>query len=89
MIAPIFIPLENLFMRWLDSIPLHMLIMATIMLGLAPFVPEPHLFEKVKMLIDGSLVKPIDIFDLLMHGAPAILLTFKLFRESTKAKQII
>lgn len=87
MIAPIFITLENLFMRWLDSIPLHMLVMATIMLGLAPFVPEPHLFEKVKMLLDGSLAKPIDIFDLLMHGAPAILLTIRLVRESMKLKE--
>jgi len=54
--------------------------MATVLLGLAPFVPEPHLVQKLRMLMAGDLVKPIDIFDLLMHGAPALLLGVKFFR---------
>ena len=41
-----------------------------IMLGFAPFVPQPHLFEKLTLLRNGQLVKPIDIFDLFMHGIP-------------------
>ena len=69
-------------MKWLDLIPLPTLVMATLLLGLAPFVPEPHLFEKVGMLLSGTLQKPIDIFDLVMHGAPAILLTLKISRGS-------
>ena len=47
-------------------------------LGLAPYAPEPHLVEKIKMLIAGNLVKPIDVFDLLLHGAPWILLIYKI-----------
>ncbi len=47
-----------------------LVILACVALGLAPFVPEPHIVEKLRMLASGTLVRPIDIFDLLMHGAP-------------------
>ena len=67
-------------MNWLDRIPFSTLIIISLMLGLAPFVPEPHVVEKLKMLFDGSLAKPIDIFDLLMHGTPWILLCLKTIR---------
>lgn len=70
-------------MKWLDKIPLGTLAIAALLLGLAPFTPEPHLWEKLKMLADGTLVKPIDIFDLLMHGTPAVLLALKLLRMQT------
>jgi hypothetical protein len=30
------------------------------------------------MLADGTLVRPIDIFDLLLHGAPLLLVALKL-----------
>ncbi|MCW9048551.1 MAG: RND transporter [Gammaproteobacteria bacterium] len=64
--------------KLLFKIPTSTLIIVTVLLGLAPFVPEPHLWEKLKMLSDGSLSKPIDIFDLFMHSAPLILLISKL-----------
>jgi hypothetical protein len=62
--------------------PLPFLAMAAVLLGLAPFLPEPHLWEKLKMLVAGTLVRPIDIFDLFLHGAPAVLLLLKLWRLS-------
>jgi len=65
---------------WLDRLPLAPLVVAALLLGLAPFYPEPHLLEKIKMLGAGTLSRPIDIFDLLMHGAPAVLLVLKLVR---------
>jgi hypothetical protein len=34
------------------------------------------------MLAAGTLVRPIDIFDLFLHGTPLVLLVLKLFRES-------
>ena len=37
-------------MKWLDRIPFSTLIIISLMLGLSPFVPEPHLLEKLKML---------------------------------------
>ena len=65
-------------MQWLDAVPLHIAIMMALTLGLAPFVPEPHIVEKLRMLFAGSLHKPVDIFDLLMHGTPWVLLILKL-----------
>ena len=67
-------------MSWLDKLPLSTLLIIAIALGLAPFVPEPHLWQKLKMLQDGSLTKLIDIFDLFMHGTPAVLVMLKLYR---------
>ncbi|MDH5218436.1 MAG: RND transporter [Gammaproteobacteria bacterium] len=73
-------------MKFIDKLPLIPLVMISVMLGLAPFVPEPHLWEKLKMLTSGELSKPIDIFDLLMHGTPAILLVIKLARGKKSAE---
>lgn len=69
-------------MKWLDRIPYSMLLPAALFLGLAPFVPEPHLWEKLKMLGAGTLTKPIDIFDLFLQGTPAVLLALKVLRQS-------
>jgi len=44
-------------------------------LGLAPFVPEPHIVGKLRWLMGGAVgMQPIDWFDLLQHGFPFILL---------------
>ena len=67
-------------MTFLDNIPLSILILAALTLGLAPFFPEPHIWEKLKMLFGGSLTRPVDMFDLAMHAAPWLLLAAKLIR---------
>ncbi len=67
-------------LSFIDRIPLMYLVMITIFLGLAPFFPEPHLWEKLKMLAAGTLVKPLDIFDLLWHSWPIAILLIKLYR---------
>ena len=71
-------------MKFLDNIPLIPLLLIAIVMGLAPFQPEPHLVEKLRMLADGSLSKPIDIFDLCVHGLPLLLLVAKLLRMAIK-----
>ena len=71
-------------MGWFDRIPLSTLVIAALLLGLAPFAPEPPLWEKLKMLFAGTLERPIDIFDLLMHGTPSVLLLLKLIRIAQK-----
>ncbi|SFG47017.1 hypothetical protein [Neptunomonas qingdaonensis] len=58
-------------------LPWVVLILGTITLGLAPFTPQPHLFEKIQMLINGELSRGIDIFDLLLHGLFPLLLIVK------------
>ena len=67
-------------MKWIDKLPLTALVIVALTLGLAPFSPQPHIVEKLGMLFDGSLSRPIDIFDLLLHGAPWLLLALKLAR---------
>jgi hypothetical protein len=65
---------------WLDRLSLGLLLIIALTLGLAPFVPEPHVWEKLKMLAAGELVRPIDIFDLFLHGTPWLLLIAKVVR---------
>ena len=65
-------------MKLLNSIPLPHFIVLSLFLGLAPFFPEPHLAEKVRMLMNGELNKPLDMFDLLLHGTPWVLLLLKI-----------
>jgi len=65
-------------MNVLNSIPFSVVVILCLTLGLAPFLPEPHIWEKLKMLLSGTLVEPVDIFDLLMHAFPFILLGLKL-----------
>lgn len=62
----------------LTRIPWTVLVTAAVLFGLAPFRPEPHLVEKLRMLAAGQLAKPLDIFDLLLHGAPLLLVAAKL-----------
>ncbi len=73
-------------LAWLDGIPLIILVILAIALGGAPFQPEPHLVEKTRMLFDGTLSRWIDIFDLVLHSSPLLLLLLKGFREATKKK---
>mgnify|MGYP006345400755 CR=1 FL=1 len=70
-------------MAFVDQIPMNLLVIAAITLGLAPFVPEPHIWEKLKMLVAGDLSRPIDIFDLVLHATPFVLLALKLVRIAT------
>ena len=70
------------FFNWLDKISLPMLALLALMFALMPFAPEPHLWQKLKMLAAGTLQKPIDIFDLIMHATPAVLLAVKLVRRA-------
>jgi len=65
-------------MKWLDKIPYIYIAPLAILLALAPFSPEPHLWEKLKMLFAGTLVRPVDIFDLFLHGTPLLLLILKM-----------
>ncbi len=58
--------------------PYSILAPVAILLALAPFFPEPHLVEKVRMLSRGELSRPLDIFDLFLHATPLLLLLVKI-----------
>lgn len=57
------------------------LIPLVLLLGLAPFYPQPHIVEKITMLAAGTLKKPIDVFDLFWHAWPFVLLVYRVFRD--------
>jgi hypothetical protein len=64
--------------RGLNALPWVYVVIACATLGLAPFAPEPHVIEKLRMLFSGTLSQGADIFDLGMHGTPWLLLVAKL-----------
>ncbi len=61
----------------LQKLSYRFLIPVAIVLALLPIYPRPHLVEKLEMLANGSLSRPLDIFDLIWHGWPLILLGIK------------
>ncbi|MGB5337982.1 MAG: RND transporter [Gammaproteobacteria bacterium] len=65
-------------MHLLDKISFSIIVPLALLLALAPFVPEPHLWQKLKMLYAGTLVRPVDIFDLFLHGTPLAIVALKL-----------
>ncbi len=52
-------------------------LMASLTLGLAPFVPEPHVLGKIRWILGGAKgMQMMDWGDLAMHGAPWLWLIF-------------
>ena len=46
-------------------------VLAVLTLGLAPYAPEPHVVGKLRWVVGGAVgMRPLDWFDLLLHGAP-------------------
>ncbi|MBL7942847.1 MAG: hypothetical protein JNM00_08780 [Flavobacteriales bacterium] len=64
-------------------------LLLSLTLGLAPFVPEPHLFGKIRWIAGGAHgMKAMDWFDFAMHGAPVVMLIISLilnFRPTRSA----
>lgn len=63
----------------IGRIPLLWMALIAGWLAVAPIVPEPHLVEKLRMLSQGQLTRPIDMFDLLFHAVPLALLALRLW----------
>ncbi len=70
-----------MFLAWLDRFPLGWLVAVAAWLAVAPVLPEPHLVEKLRMLAQGTLQRPLDIFDLFLHATPLVLLGWRLWRQ--------
>ena len=68
-------------MKYLWSYSL--LVPFALVLGLAPYplAPEPHLAEKSRMIMAGTLTRPIDMFDVVWHAWPLVLLGIKAGRD--------
>ena len=53
----------------------RIIVLLCLMLGLAPFFPEPHIWGKLKWIAGGANGMQLqDWFDVLLHGFPWLLL---------------
>ena len=68
-------------LKFIDKIPYLLLLFFALFMLLAPFRPMPHAAEKILMLRDGTLTRPIDIFDLFYHVIPTGLLLLRIYRD--------
>ncbi len=68
---------DILMEEYINKMPWAIIIIFCLTLGLAPYKP-PHIVEKITMLVQGRLVRPIDWFDLFFHSIPWILLVLKM-----------
>ena len=67
---------------------LVLFLLASLSLGLAPFVPEPHIWGKLKWVFGGAVgMKQMDWFDLFFHGLPWLLLIIACFFKLRKLVQ--
>jgi hypothetical protein len=60
-------------------------LIACLTLGLAPFSPEPHIWEKIQWVFSGAQgMKLIDWIDLVMHGTPWAMLLVSIIYKFKK-----
>ena len=68
----------------LDKIPYSVLLILAAVMLMLPFYPMPHVLEKLIMLKNGDLKRPLDIFDLFYHCIPLLVIVLKIIRDQTK-----
>ena len=68
-------------LAFLDQISYPLLLLIAGFMLIAPIFPMPHVVEKLIMLKNGTLRRPLDIFDLCFHLLPLILLLLKVLRD--------
>ncbi len=62
-------------------------ILVCLTLGLAPFVPEPHIVGKLRWILGGAHgMQLIDWVDFIQHGFPFVFLIRALFLKFIKSK---
>lgn len=61
---------------------LSLFLIASLTLGLAPFLPEPHIVGKIRWVAGGADgMGSMDWFDLVLHGSPWVLLIIALIQK--------
>lgn len=70
-------------MSFLERIPYTPLIVVAVLMAIIPF-GQPHLLEKCRMLLAGTLKRPIDWFDLVWHSWPILLLAAKAIAQISR-----
>ncbi|WP_020530611.1 hypothetical protein [Flexithrix dorotheae] len=60
-------------------------LLASLSLGLAPFLPEPHVWGKIRWIAGGAVgMSTLDWLDFLFHGAPWVLLITSIILIATR-----
>ena len=77
-----------------EETPIHknikLWLLASLTLGLAPFVPEPHIWGKLKWIAQGGAfsgehpMQFMDWFDVALHGSPWIMLAISIIYSVKK-----
>ena len=73
--------------QWVMGLPYGLLFVMAGFMALAPFQPEPHLVQKFNWLISGVPFKAIDVFDVVWHLLPMILIGVKWLLMNKEAKK--
>ncbi len=66
------------FAKLIDWLPFSVLLPLALVLLMAPFKPMPHAWEKLLLLLNGALTRPLDICDLLFSILPSFLVAIKI-----------
>ena len=74
-------------MKILTSLPYVAFVPMAVLMALAPFGATPHLVEKWHMAFAGTLHRPLDWLDLVMHTTPLLLLILKLILEIPRGER--
>lgn len=60
-------------------------ILACLTIGLAPYVPEPHIWGKLRWILGGAEgMKSVDWWDTVQHGLPWLILLWFVIEDLTK-----
>jgi hypothetical protein len=73
-------------MSFLERIPYSFLIVMALVMALIPF-GQSHLLEKTRMLLAGTLRRPLDWFDLVFHAVPLLLLAAKVISQLSRSSR--
>jgi len=71
-------------LKFLNKLSYSTLILAAVFMLLTPISPMPHVIEKIIMIKNMTLYKPLDIFDLFFHLSPIILLIIKAIKDKQR-----
>lgn len=77
-----------------EETPIHknikLWLLASVTLGLAPFIPEPHIWGKLKWIAKGGAfsgehpMQFMDWFDVVLHGSPWVILLISIIYSVKK-----
>ncbi|MBM3215549.1 hypothetical protein FJZ36_11610 [Candidatus Poribacteria bacterium] len=67
-------------------VPYRVAVPFAVLLAVAPFGRTPHVVEKARMLMAGTLTRPIDMFDPVFHASGAVVLIARIAADLFSGK---